>query len=171
MYAANLKSWRVMKLMVETLHNKKHQDRAYLCQGMTYQCRDPDRDRYPDRHQNLIVCSLAHCQPSLKISCKSLANFMQSCIQTNKQTHKQRRLHNSLAEVIIPWERLHGAVVRRRIIGIVNVDSKLPTPIDLWLDSDGLLSLTAISSDGRSLQVQDNVRSSSRGSKPIFALM
>jgi len=26
----------------------------------------------PDCTQNLIVCSLAHCQPSLKISCKSV---------------------------------------------------------------------------------------------------
>jgi len=26
----------------------------------------------PDSHQNLIIYSLAHCQPSLKISCKSV---------------------------------------------------------------------------------------------------
>jgi len=32
----------------------------------------PDGD--PDRHQNLITCSLAHCQPSLKISYKALTN-------------------------------------------------------------------------------------------------
>jgi len=29
------------------------------------------RIRDPDRHQNLIICSLTHCQPFLKISCKS----------------------------------------------------------------------------------------------------
>ena len=33
-----------------------------------------------DRHQYLIICSLAHCQPSLKISCKSVWKFFaQSC--------------------------------------------------------------------------------------------
>jgi len=34
----------------------------------------------PDRHQNLIICWLAHCQHSLKISCKSVRKFFaQSC--------------------------------------------------------------------------------------------
>jgi len=28
-----------------------------------------------ERHQNLTVCSLAHCQPFLKISCKSVLKF------------------------------------------------------------------------------------------------
>jgi len=43
---------------------------------MSYQCRDtdpdpdPTRTRDPDRHQKLVVCSLAYCQHSLK-------NFMQ----------------------------------------------------------------------------------------------
>jgi len=32
----------------------------------------------PDRHQNLIIYSLVNCQPSLKISCKSVV-FAQSC--------------------------------------------------------------------------------------------
>jgi len=30
----------------------------------------------PDRHQNLIIWSLAHSQPSLRISCKSVPNFL-----------------------------------------------------------------------------------------------
>ena len=38
----------------------KHWDSAYLRQGTSYQCRGTDR------HQNLIICSLAHCQPFLK---------------------------------------------------------------------------------------------------------
>jgi len=44
----------------------------------------------PDRHQNLIICSLAHCQPSLKISCKSVPKFLRKLLtdrQTNKQTY------------------------------------------------------------------------------------
>jgi len=41
----------------------------------------------PDRHQNLIVCSLVHCQPFLKISCKSVAKFSRTVL--NRQTDKQ----------------------------------------------------------------------------------
>jgi len=38
------------------------------------------RIRDPNRHQNLIVYSLTHCQPSDKISCKSVRKFLaQSC--------------------------------------------------------------------------------------------
>jgi len=38
------------------------------------------RIRYSDRHQNLIICSLAHCQPFMKISCKIRSEvFAQSC--------------------------------------------------------------------------------------------
>jgi len=45
----------------------------------------------PDCHQNLIICSLAHSQPSLKISCKSVQKFL--CKVANRQINKQRRLH------------------------------------------------------------------------------
>ena len=34
------------------------------------------RIRYPDRHQNLIISSLAHCRTSIKISCKSVQKFL-----------------------------------------------------------------------------------------------
>ena len=42
----------------------------------------------PYRHQNLIVCSLANCQPSLKISRKSVRTFLRKVAsgQTNRQT-------------------------------------------------------------------------------------
>jgi len=43
------------------------------------------RDR--DRHQNVTVCSLAHCQPSLKISCKSGQKLLNTV--ANRQTDKQ----------------------------------------------------------------------------------
>jgi len=49
------------------------------------------RIRDPDRHQNLIVCSLAHCQPSLKISCKTVQQSLHKV--ANRQTNKQRQLH------------------------------------------------------------------------------
>jgi len=54
----------------------------------------PDAD--PDRHQNLIICSMAHCQPSRKISRKSVWKFLHKVAngqQTNGQTDKQWRLH------------------------------------------------------------------------------
>jgi len=44
-----------------------------------------------DRYQNLIVCSTAHCQSSVKISCKSVWTFLHEV--ANSQTNKQRRLH------------------------------------------------------------------------------
>ena len=47
-------------------------------------CSDGD----PDRHHNLIICSLALCQPSLKISCKSIPSFCAKLL-----TDKQRRKH------------------------------------------------------------------------------
>jgi len=38
------------------------------------------RIRDPDCHQNLSICSMAHCKRSLKISCKSVRKFFsQSC--------------------------------------------------------------------------------------------
>ena len=50
--------------------------------------------RDPDRHQTLIICSLAHCQPSLKISRKSIRKFLRKV--ANRQTDKQQRKHNLL---------------------------------------------------------------------------
>ena len=46
--------------------------------------RIPDKDH----HQNLIVCSLAHCQPSLKISYKSVWKFLHTV--ANKQTDNDK---------------------------------------------------------------------------------
>ena len=48
--------------------------------------------RDPDRYQNLIICSLAHWLPFLKISCNSVWRFL----LTDRQTNKQRQLHNIL---------------------------------------------------------------------------
>ena len=55
----------------------------------------------PDLHQNLIICSLAHCQPSLKISrknCKSIRKFLRKI--AIRQTNNDDYIF-SLAEVII----------------------------------------------------------------------
>jgi len=44
--------------LTDTRLNLKHWASAYLHQGTSHHCRDTD----PDRHQNLIICSFAHCQ-------------------------------------------------------------------------------------------------------------
>jgi len=55
-------------------------------------------DGDPDRHRNLIICSLAHCQPSLKISCKSVWKFLRKV--ANSQTNNNENI-SALAEVIM----------------------------------------------------------------------
>ena len=63
----------------------------------------PDSD--PDHHQNLITCSMAHCQPSLKLSRKSVWKLLhkvakrQTDQQTNRQTNNNENI-TYLAEVI-----------------------------------------------------------------------
>ena len=44
------------------------------------------RIRNPDRHQNLTICSLAHCQPSLKMLYKSVWKFLRKV--ANSQTNR-----------------------------------------------------------------------------------
>ena len=41
----------------------------------------------PDCHRNLTICSLVHCQPSLKISCKSIWKFLRKV--ANRQRDRQ----------------------------------------------------------------------------------
>jgi len=52
------------------------------------------RIRDLDRCQNLISCSLAHCQHSLKLSSKSVRTFLHKV--ANRETDRQRRKHNIL---------------------------------------------------------------------------
>jgi len=59
-----------------------------------------DGDR--DHRQSLIVCSLAHCQPSLKFSCKSVRKFL--CNVANKQTDKQTD-RQTTTKTYPPWRR------------------------------------------------------------------
>jgi len=58
---------------------------------------------YPwsDHHKNLITCSSAHCQPSLKISSKSIQKFL--CKIANKQRNNDKNI-TSLMEVTYRWE-------------------------------------------------------------------
>ena len=71
------------------------------------------RIRIPDadRHQNLIVCivcSLAQCQPSLKISCKSVLKFLCKC--ANRQTTNNDDYISSFVEVIKKHRPLTSAL-------------------------------------------------------------
>ena len=73
----------------------KHLDGAYLHQCTSYQC------RYTDPWSRLLpefICSLAHCQPSLKISCKSVRKFLHKV--ANRQTNNDDYI-TFLAEVKI----------------------------------------------------------------------
>ena len=61
--------------------------------------------RDPDCHQNLIICSLAHCKLSLKISSKSVEKFFFLKVanrQTDRQTNNDDYI-SSLAEVKISF--------------------------------------------------------------------
>jgi len=53
---------------------------------------------HPNCHRNLIICSLAHCQPSLEISCKYVQKFF--CKVANRQTNNNENI-TSLAEVMM----------------------------------------------------------------------
>jgi len=55
----------------------------------------PDGDL--DCHQNLMICLLAHCQHSLKISGKSIQKFLHKV--ANEQTNNNENI-SSLAELI-----------------------------------------------------------------------
>ena len=95
-------------LALHYITNYKHWDSAHLRQGASYQCRDTDSNRIQiripirmrdsDRHQNLTICSVAHWQPSLKISCKSVWKFLRKI--ANRQTNSDDYI-SSLAEVTV----------------------------------------------------------------------
>jgi len=85
-------SWKRNK-SCNNKNNWKHWNSVYRHQGTSCQCRDTDR------RQNLIICSLAHCQHSLKISCKSVRKFLRKV--ANRQTDKHRRKHNIRGDVKI----------------------------------------------------------------------
>jgi len=78
----------------------------------------PDGDRY----QNLISCSSAHCQPSLKISCKSVETFLHKVAnkQTNRQTNNDENI-SSLAEVTTFYNRGSGSTSVARANGHLNL--------------------------------------------------
>jgi len=61
----------------------------------------------PDRHQNLIICSLAHCQPTLKISCKSIWKFLCKVANGRQTDSRDRQTNNDDYKYIPnpPWRQ------------------------------------------------------------------
>jgi len=57
--------------------------------------------REPDRYQNLITCSLVHCQPSLEISRKFAGKFLRKVAnrQTNRQTNNDDYISSLACEI------------------------------------------------------------------------
>ena len=53
----------------------------------------------PDCHQNLTICSLAHCQPSLKISCISVQKFLRKVANRQSNSQTDNNYTSSLVEV------------------------------------------------------------------------
>ena len=66
-----------------TLHTSAKARLTSVAMRIRIRIRIPD----PDLHQNLTICSLAHCQPSLKISRKSARKLLRKV--ANKRTDKQ----------------------------------------------------------------------------------
>jgi len=70
----------------ETVHTFAKAHLRIAAIPIRFRIRVPD----PDRHQNLIISllpSVAHCQPSLKISCKSVRKLLRKV--ANRQTNQQ----------------------------------------------------------------------------------
>jgi len=81
-------------------------------------------DGDPDRHQNANICSISHCQPSLKISCKSVRKFLRKIY--NRQTNKQRRLHIRLGGGINSNLAINGrSTVARHQSAVINTSNAL----------------------------------------------
>ena len=81
---------------------EKHGKSADLCQGRSlspYVMLDPDGDPDgdPDHPCSLIICSMHHCCTVLKISSKSICNFL--CKIAIKQTDKQTTIDKKLASL------------------------------------------------------------------------
>jgi len=93
-----------------TVHQRYRQtDNGLIAQGQPFYKRSPQNPKHWDsaylrqgnhRHQNLIICSLDHCQSSLRISCKSVWIFFCTKLLTDRPTNNDDYI-TSLAEVMI----------------------------------------------------------------------
>ena len=65
----------------ETVHTSAKARLNSVAIRIRIRIRIPD----PDYHQNFIICSMARCQPSLKISCKSVRKFLRKVANKQRQ--------------------------------------------------------------------------------------
>ena len=97
------------------------------------------QDGDPDRHQNLIICSLADCQPSLKILCKSSP----SCLRCTSAMRciRPKVLHTTvdaqcdkLVTVVgqTSWQHLRWSTCRGEIFLSPEFGTKLQTEATLF---------------------------------------
>ena len=115
------------------------------------------RIRDPDRYQYLIIYSLAHCQPSLKISWKSVPKFL--CKVANSQTNRQTNDDNyisSFAVVKYVFEGTVKTLLWQLFIQLIG-GSRRHSDILLWLPIKQLL--TAASLQGTCIASCDGVKS------------
>jgi len=61
------------------------------------------RIRNPDRHQSLIVRSLAHWHPSLKVLCKSVRKLLRKAANSQASKHTSRQTATTITYP--PWSR------------------------------------------------------------------
>ena len=111
----------------------------------SYQCHDTDPDPYvaiririririwigdPDCHENLVFCSLDRCQPSLKISYKSVRKLLRKVAnrQTNRQTNNDD-CTSSLAELTVTAFTL---CAYRRVSAPLRTAFDVNGPLDWW---------------------------------------
>ena len=85
----------------------------------------PDGD--PSHHQNSNICSLGHCQPSAKISCKSVRKFLRKV--ANRQTDKRQTSNDdsSLANNHYHCRKWPQSLLIRKyryVIGIISARKK-----------------------------------------------
>jgi len=136
-----------------------------------------------DRHQNLIICSLANCQPSLKISCKSIWKFL--CKVADKHTNNDDYI-TSLAEVknrmrmiciLEPWTESNRCIVsmkrNRQSCGLCQIinraifdDREWSSRSCTYCRHSGMWSLVQLCSIWQNV----NWHSASRGASFLFNL-
>jgi len=66
----------------------------------------------PDHDQSLIICSVAHCQPSLKISCKSIWKFLREVAdkQIKRQTNRWKNNDENIISLAHVMKQKHKCI-------------------------------------------------------------
>jgi len=99
------KCWRLVSFSTARNHNiKNYKDSAYIRQGMSYQCAisvSPSGESDPDRHQNLIICSSAHCNLPWKFHANPFRSFCAKLLTEKRTNNDENNLLGGNNEKII----------------------------------------------------------------------